>query len=70
MYTKKKSDGQRNKLGEEAIHIAENANKLLNMVMDGKHVDLAFVNLYSQQSIKKLSKLVREERARKKKKLS
>ena len=70
VYTKKNANGERNKLGEEAIHIAGNVNKLLRMVMDGKHVDLSFINLYSQHSIKRLSKLVKEEKARKKKKSS
>ena len=67
VYTKKNANGDRDKLGEEAISIAGNANKILKMIMEGKHIDLAFVNLYSQHSIKKLSKLVRQERASKKK---
>lgn len=58
-YTKKQSDGKRDKLGSEAISAANFANEALKMILNGRRIDLAYFALYAKKKsgrIKRLSK--------------
>jgi len=67
VYTKKGSDGEVDEIGAEGIRIANNANKLLRMAMDGKMVNPSFVGAYSKYSQGRLKKLIDKKKNKKKK---
>jgi hypothetical protein len=62
VYTKKGADGEVDQIGAEGIRIANNANKLLRMAMDGKMVNPSFVGAYSKYSQGRLKKLIDKKR--------
>lgn len=52
VYTKKGPDGEPNILGREGIKIAGDANKLLRMAVEGKHINPAYIGAYARRAIR------------------
>jgi hypothetical protein len=56
-YTKKQSDGSRDKLGSEAISAANFANEALKMILKGNRIDLAYFALYARKKSGRIKRL-------------
>ncbi len=57
----KKEDGEKvDERTEEAIKAIEMASNVVNSVMEGKYVDVAFFRLFANMTTKKLEKLNRK----------
>tara|TARA_B100000131_G_scaffold297792_1_gene316868 strand:- start:2401 stop:2961 length:561 start_codon:yes stop_codon:yes gene_type:complete len=59
-YSKKNSKGERNKMGAEAIKIANFANEALKLASNGRRIDLAFYSLYARRASARIKKLKKE----------